>query len=230
MDDTEILNLDRLESKHWWYLIRKKILYDWLLGVPVGSKILDLGSATGGNSKMMMDLGYEVTSLEYSQVGVDIQLKKGIKVIQADARNTGLLSNSFDACICLDVLEHIVEDSLVLNEIYRILKPNGLFLFSVPEDMSLWSNHDDAVNHIRRYDKEDFIQKIESTGFSIHHARSVNVLLKPLLKFKRKFSKGSDLGSVPGLLNWFLLLIAKLDWKVNYASWSGVTIWIAGKK
>lgn len=229
MNDQEILNLELLESTHWWYLIRKKILKKWLLGVPAGSRILDLGSATGGNSKMMKDLGYEVTSLEFSQVGVDIQLKKGINVIQADARKTGLPSNSFDACICLDVLEHIVEDTLVLAEINRILKPDGLFLFSVPEDMSLWSDHDEAVSHVRRYDKENFVRQVESTGLTVDYTRSVNVLLKPILKLKKKFSKGSDLDSVPSFLNKILLFVAELDWKINHASWSGVTIWIMGK-
>jgi SAM-dependent methyltransferase len=186
MNDEEILHLDLLESTHWWYLIRKKILKDWLRDIPKGSKILDLGSASGGNTLVMMSLGYDVTSLEYSQVGVDIQVKKGIPVLQADARKVGLPDNSFDACICLDVLEHIGEDSLVLDEIFRILKPGGLFLFSVPEDMSLWSEHDVAVSHIRRYEKSQFVRQIEAAGLSVAHTRSVNVILKPILKLKRK--------------------------------------------
>lgn len=230
MDDQEILNLELLESSHWWYMIRKKILRDWLLEIPKGSKILDLGSASGGNTHVMMSQGFDVTSLEFSQVGVDIQLKKGIPVIKGDARATGLPSNSFDACVCLDVLEHILEDSLVLKEIHRVLKPGGFFLISVPEDMALWSQHDVAVSHVRRYEKYKFVQQVESTGLLVNNARSVNVLVKPILRIKRKFSHGSDLGQMSPLMNKLLMFVAEIDWKLNKSSWSGVTIWVKGKK
>lgn len=230
MDAHEIRTLDALESKHWWYIIRKQILKEWASQFSVGKNFLDLGSASGGNTQLLISMGFDVTSIEFSQVGVELQQKKGIQVIQGDARATGLPENEFDACICLDVLEHIQEDYLVVNEIFRILKPGGKFLISVPEDMSLWSMHDVAVSHIRRYNRKELNDLLISAGFSISDSRSVNVLIKSLIKFKRRFSKTSDLDSVPDLVNRILLLIAKLDWKVNRSSWSGVTIWISGIK
>ena len=51
-------------------------------------------------------------------------------------------------------------------EIYRVLDFGGKAIISVPEDMKLWSNHDVAVNHVRRYNKIELIQLFTSVGFT----------------------------------------------------------------
>ena len=137
---------------------------------------------------------------------------------------------SFDLVICLDVLEHIVEDYRVADEIYRVLAPDGRFLISVPEDPALWSDHDVSVNHVRRYLKSDLIDVIQASKLSIHQIWSTLFLLRPLILVARKFTKGSNLKKLNVIVNLILLAICKLELVFPKFRGKGVTLWISGQK
>lgn len=79
-----------------------------------------------------MQLGQKVTSVEYLDLGVELQTSKGVQVQQADACNLPLPSNSFDLVVCRDVIEHIAEENEVVSEIFRVLKHQGRFIIWVP--------------------------------------------------------------------------------------------------
>ncbi len=205
MDDSEIQALDSLESSHWWYQNRRRVLYRALRALPKSSSILDLGSASGSNTLFMQKVGFPfVASVEFSNFGCELQRKKGIDVIQADACNLPFESKSYDFVVCMDVIEHIEHDTYALNEICRVLKEEGEALISVPEDMNLWSNHDIAVGHFRRYSKKELISKVQQCGLQPKVVFSSHIALKPLIRFFRKFSKGSDLKPVHPILNFIL--------------------------
>lgn len=230
MDESELRQLDELESTHFWYKARKFQLSRWFATQNLGNQVLDLGSATGGNTLYMESMGFDVTSVEYSQVGVSIQQSKGIPVINADARDLPFLNSSFDVVVCLDVLEHIVEDLLVALEISRVLKPGGRFLISVPEDPNLWSAHDDAVKHVRRYSKNDLLNVVSEAGLCYEDVWSTLIPLRPLIKIVRRFTKGSDLKPVNKVLNFLLYQLCKLEILFPKSNMQGVTLWIHGRK
>ena len=231
MDNQEIINLDNLESSHWWYVARKNTLRVWCMKLSPTSHILDLGSASGGNSLLMQNLGFRVSSLEYSQLGYELQLHKGIDVTKGDARDIPFASSYFDALICLDVLEHIQEDGKVVAEIQRVLKPGGKFLISVPEDQSLWSDHDVAVSHFRRYGKNEINSLIlREPHLVIDLSWSSNYIIKPMVKVFRKFTKGSSLKETSGLENFLLLSIDRLEQLLKLNNVSGMTAWVTGRK
>jgi SAM-dependent methyltransferase len=228
MDSVEIQNLADLESIHWWYLLRSESVAQWANSLPEGSRILDVGSASGGNTLLLTDLGFNLTSLEMSDLGVQLQLKKGIRVVRGDATDLPFESDSFDAVLCLDVLEHIENDVSALNEMYRVTRPGGKFLFSVPEDPRLWSEHDEAVSHVRRYLRSEFEQKISEAGFEISKTRSSLVFLKWPIKIYRLFGKGSSLKKENFLINSILHKIGQFERRVVPSKNSGVTLWSEG--
>ena len=230
MDSVEIQNLADLESVHWWYLLRTESVAKWALSLPAGSRILDVGSASGGNTLLLTDLGFNLTSLEMSDLGVELQLKKGIHVVRGDATELPFESDSFDAVLCLDVLEHIENDISALAEMYRVTRPGGKFLFSVPEDPKLWSEHDEAVRHVRRYLRKEFKQKIAEVGFEISHTRSSVVILKWPIKIYRLFSKGSSLKKENFIINSLLYRIGQFERRVVPSFYPGVTLWSEGSK
>ena len=61
--------------------------------------------------------------------------------------------NFFDMVVAFDLLEHCKDDTLAIKEIHRMLKPDGLFIFTVPAFQSLFSGHDRALRHYRRYNR-----------------------------------------------------------------------------
>jgi SAM-dependent methyltransferase len=230
VDDIEIQQLEELESTHFWYLARKMQLSRWLSRERNSLNVLDLGSATGGNTLHITSMGHQVTSVEYSKIGAQIQRSKGISVIEADARELPFREASFDVVICLDVLEHIVEDGVVANEIHRVLKPGGKFLISVPEDPSLWSEHDLAVNHVRRYTKSLLLEVVENSGLSYQNIWSTLRYLKPIVVYSRRRSKGSSLTRMNPVINFVLYQICKIEIFMPKRAGNGVTLWIDGRK
>lgn len=230
MDDIEIQTLDTLESSHFWYRARKVQLQDWAQNINLRGSLLDLGSATGGNTILMSTMGFEVTSFEYSDIGVEIQLQKGIQVVKGDARKLPFEDEKFDQVICLDVLEHIVEDYEVTSEVFRTLKPGGRALFSVPQDQKLWSAHDIAVNHVRRYSKSQLQELMRHSGFNILETWSSLVILYPILRITRKFSRGSDLVRLNKIVNMFLYSICTIERFLPISKIKGVTLWVEVKK
>jgi SAM-dependent methyltransferase len=230
MNDHEIEALDRLESIHWWYLIRKIILLEWTSQFERSSRVLDLGSASGGNTISVRGQGFDVTSLEYSSFGIAIQKRKGLQPIQGDARKLPFPNSSFEIVYCLDVLEHIVEDEAVLNEIFRILVPGGRVLCSVPEDPNLWSAHDESVDHVRRYSRDELIKKVTVAGFHVLNCFSRNTLLRPMIVFMRRFSTGNDLKKTNQFINFVLLQICRAEHAIKIKKFPGVTIWIEAIK
>jgi ubiquinone/menaquinone biosynthesis C-methylase UbiE len=163
-----------------------------------------------------------------SDLGVELQLKKGIRVVRGDATDLPFESDTFDAVLCLDVLEHIENDVSALKEMYRVTRSGGKFLFSVPEDPKLWSEHDEAVSHVRRYLRSEFDQKISEAGFEISKTRSSLVFLKWPIKIYRVFSKGSSLKKENFLINSILHRIGQFERRVVSSKYSGVTLWSEG--
>ena len=228
MNDDEIRQLDELETSHWWYRNRKTALASWVKTLPVNSKILDAGSASGGNTMLLQSLGFDVSSLEFSDFGCKLQEGKGINVTQGDLCNMPWGDDAFDAVICMDVLEHIEYDKNAILEISRVLRPNGSFLITVPEDERLWSKHDTAVNHYRRYSKAGLNILLNAGDLEARKIWSSNVAIKPIIKILRKRSTGSDLYQLPTLINWSLLAWANLERHTFLRKFSGVTLWVCG--
>lgn len=71
-------------------------------------------------------------------------------------------NNSFDCALGTEVLEHCPEPELVLNEVYRILKPNGILFFTVP---FLWNLHE-VPNDEYRYTPFSLQRHLKNAGFN----------------------------------------------------------------
>jgi ubiquinone/menaquinone biosynthesis C-methylase UbiE len=112
---------------------------------------LDLGCGTGGSFSLLRNFG-TVIGLDVSPLALKFAKEKGMKhLVLGSAENLPFADNCLDLVAALDVLEHLDDDCQALREIWRVLKPNGAFVFTVPAFMSLWSVHDIALAHKRRY-------------------------------------------------------------------------------
>ena len=72
-----------------------------------------------------------------------------------------------DLVCAFDVIEHLEDDRQVFGEVSRVLKDEGVFVFSVPVHADLWTEFDDWVGHVRRYDPSDLLAMLASNQLAI---------------------------------------------------------------
>jgi ubiquinone/menaquinone biosynthesis C-methylase UbiE len=127
-----------------------------------GKKVLEIGAGTLHLSEYLASKGASVTALDMSEElkqshkGLPVTLRDSITCIEADFLKHDFKSKNFDVIIAMEVLEHVEEEKLFLEKVKKLLKDKGIIIISVPAHMSMWSKHDEAVGHLRRYDSEDF--------------------------------------------------------------------------
>src|SRR5436305_1985034 len=87
---------------------------------------------------------------------------------------------AFDLITCLDVIEHTPDDRVTLAELRRVCKPGGWLLVTVPAYQALWSRHDEANHHFRRYNRRMLRAVAQAAGWEVERLTSFNsVLLAP---------------------------------------------------
>lgn len=224
MDPVEIEALATIEDKHWWFAERRSVLERVLRDRRTGGWAADIGAAAGGNVRILERLGWRPLAFEYSQIGADLAASRGLTVARADAHRIPLASGSMGAVTCLDVLEHLEDDVKAASELRRILRPDGVCVVAVPADPSLWSAHDDAVNHLRRYTREGLEQVLTDAGLQVQRLWSWNVIMRPLAAIKRKRSTGSDIAEVPAPLNAALRGVVALERVLPVGGGRGVSL------
>lgn len=219
----QIENMANLEDDHWWFRERRHIIAQAIADLPP-SRALDIGAGAGGNTRVLQSAGWDATALEYSESGVGLARARGLNVVQGDARDIPFPDDHFGLVVAYDVLEHIQEDDQVVAEIARVVRPGGRVLIAVPADMRLWSPHDEAIGHVRRYTRESLVALFDQPSFRIDEVRSWNVLLRPVVAFRRRSISDNDLTPVPRIVNAGLSVVIKAERYLPVAKRSGVSL------
>lgn len=150
----------------FWFRAKEKLIGVLLnkLNCKKKLKILNVGAGTGNDLSVLRKFG-KIYAVDTNKNALDLLPKDLVfEKLVCDACQMPYPDGFFDLVVAFDVLEHIKEDSMAVNEINRVLKPNGFFVFTVPAFNFLYSSHDRALNHFRRYNNA-YIKKL-LTGFS----------------------------------------------------------------
>ena len=116
------------------------------------------------------------TNIEYTTT----DLLSPLADVKADICNLPFEDNSYDIIFCNHVLEHIPDDTKAMQELYRVLKPGGMGIFQIPQDLSRATTFsDDSIvdqkerakifgqyDHVRIYGR-DYFDKLRSIGFKV---------------------------------------------------------------
>jgi SAM-dependent methyltransferase len=228
MDASDIQRLAALEDRHWWFRERRSILARWLRGLArsgvVPGVALDIGAAAGGNTRVLRRHGWRPIALEYSADGARIARERGLTVVRGDATTLPAAAETVDLVTAFDVIEHIGHDDLAAAEIRRVLRPGGTLLVTVPCDMRLWSAHDVASDHFRRYDRDGLIRVITEAGLSVDELWSWNVLLRPVVALTRRRASGNELAQMSPPLNAALRAVVMAERHLPVRSLPGVSL------
>lgn len=173
-----------LQEAHWWFVARRRILATVIrqLALPPQAEILEIGCGTGGNLPMLAGFG-QVRAMEYDHYACDIAAGlSGIPIVIGGLPEpVPFDDNMFDLVCLLDVLEHVEDDGVALARVKRLLKPTGRLLVTVPAYAWLWSAHDDAHQHKRRYTAGMLRVCAGKAGLAVHCLGYFNALLFPLI-------------------------------------------------
>jgi len=208
------------------YMARTKNYNKWVFNMYkqyVGNSVLDIGAGLGTFVDFIKH-GRAITILETSTQAIKKLKKKyrglkNIEVINGDLSSSishlpSLLNKKkINTVICLNTLEHVKNDKLMLANIRRCLRPRGKLILYVPALKALFGTLDINLGHVRRYSKSELKRTLKTCGFKIIKSRYVNFiglfswfLYSRILKRKRVKEKRLLFYD-----KWFIPILSKIE-------------------
>jgi ubiquinone/menaquinone biosynthesis C-methylase UbiE len=212
----------QLENSYWWYVARRRLVVDLLrdeIHGDANARILDVGCGTGSNVQALAGLGSTI-GIDASSDALHFCQKRGIgSVAHSLVEQLPFTDRSFRVVTALDLLEHTDDDLHALREIRRVCQTDGLVLITVPAYGFLWSEHDEALKHRRRYGANELRNKLKLTGFEvIRTSYFISALFFPILALRiwQSIHKDStrpktSLVVLPGWLNSSLIGLLRME-------------------
>ena len=207
MQPAEYARMNEAEASMWWY----RGLHANLLAAvdryvtAANSVILDCGCGTGGFLARLRK-----TFPNATLVGIDVseqacryaREKSPAAILVGSANLLPFRDRSFDALISADVLYHSeVDEQQALAEAFRCLRDGGVMLANLPAFDWLRSYHDVRIHGVRRYTCRRTRQLLQDAGFRVVYSTYWNMVLFPLMVFRRKVlnpcPNKSDVGVFP---------------------------------
>lgn len=224
MDPKEFALQYEIEETHWWFKARRRLVRRHAekirkeLGRPL--RILDVACATAMSFRFLADLG-EIRGLDISTETIHFAKQRGIdRIVRGDAQKMPFRDGAFDLVLALDAFEHFPDDVASMGEAQRVLDRRGALILTVPAFMALWSPHDEAFHHLRRYTRPELRRKISGQSLDIEKISYYSMFLAPPVYVFRKLrqwrSRGKEASSdfsvsIPKPVEWALGVLMALE-------------------
>jgi SAM-dependent methyltransferase len=230
--------LASLEANYFWFRVRNALII-WSIKKygPSITSFMEIGCGTGfvlqGIAKNFPKICLVASDIYPEGIIFATERVRNGEFMQMDARQIPFI-DEFDAIGAFDVIEHIQEDEIVLQQIQGSLKPHGLLLLTVPQHRWLWSKLDENACHIRRYTKQDLYKKLKIAGFQVIRSTSFVTSLLPCIFFSRMLQHDKPALSaamaeiqINPILNRFFEKILRMELKLIQA---GVSFPVGGSR
>ena len=185
-------DLAAVEADSFWFRARNRVV-SWALDTYFrnADSLLEIGCGTGFVLAELREARPQLalTGADAATEGLKVARSRlpGVPLLQLDARRLPF-EGEFDVVAAFDVLEHIAEDEVVLEQMFAATKPGGGLLALVPQHPWLWNEHADA-GHERRYRRAELDAKVRAVGFAVVRSTSFVSLLLPLMAASRRFER-----------------------------------------
>lgn len=206
------------DRRHWYFRGRSAVLsavFERVLPAPP-SRVVELGCGTGNVLQTLGRFG-AVIGIEH-----DDELRAVARANGLDVRS-GTLPDAIplpddcaDAVLLLDVIEHLDDDVAALRTARRLARPHGVVVVTAPAYPWLWSSHDRALGHRRRYTAATLARALGDAGLRATHVGYFNTVLFPAIAAVRIAKRAAgrrthDLGHPPEVVNRMLASLFALE-------------------
>ncbi len=156
-------------------------------------KILDIGCGAGTLALYYTSRGNKVLGIDISNKAI-VSARKSIKILNMKDVEFKIMNfpiqipkEKFDRIICSEVIEHLEDDILALNKVYKLLKPKGKAIITTPSKnaplykLGYAKGFDKRVGHLRRYTIEELMNKSQKVGFKIIETKKTEGIIRNFL-------------------------------------------------
>lgn len=175
-----------VEDVYWWYRGLRALVRELLARYAAPLKppltILDAGCGTGANLELLQTYGHAI-GIDLSEEAIGFCRTRKVpasRTLLASITELPFPNAFFDLAVSFDVICNIPDDASAFREIARVLKPGGRFIVQLPAYSWLWSTHDVAVGHQRRYSRPGLRESLVQAGFQVERLTHTNTLFLPL--------------------------------------------------
>ena len=160
-------SMDALLDDSWWYRTRNRIILQAISQSGHPRAAWDLGCGSGVVAKFLIQNGVPTLGIEPSRQGAVLSSRRGVTSFHASIGELRLPDDSLDLVTMFDVLEHIEKRDATLAEVFRVLKPGGRLVLTVPALSMLCSQFDVDGGHFVRYSRTSLRKELECAGFVV---------------------------------------------------------------
>ncbi|MBA2291672.1 MAG: class I SAM-dependent methyltransferase [Gemmatimonadales bacterium] len=201
MNESEFEAHARVEDRHWWFVGRRRIISALVREAASGTRlpVADIGCGTGGNAAALHALGHDVIGLDPSVVAIGLARERFPTVSFVNTADPGAARAHLaggGVAILADVLEHVQNDHELLRQVIDVIPSGGHVLITVPADPALWSPHDVAFGHHRRYDVATLSALWSGAPVETRLLSHFNARLRPVIAAVRRVRR--DAAPRPG--------------------------------
>jgi len=218
--------LSELQDTHWWNVGARHIYRRLLdLGVVPNKeqlRMLDIGCGPGANLELLGEYG-RITGLDVSaQALMKIAARPAMGLVQASVDALPFAADSFDGVHLLGVIEHLDDDLAALQEAVRVSKHGAAVVLLTSALPILWSHHDEANLHRRRYMRKQLAALFTQAGLRSEVLSYQNFFVFPITLVVRMWQRFTsdgpqfDVGNPPEFINRLLIWLVRLEaWMIG---------------
>ncbi len=218
-----VRKLAELEDDHWWYRERRHLLAKAISGLAPRARPRHR-SGRRWQHRVLRQHGWDAIALEYGADGAEVAHGRGLATLRGDATRLPIADASLDLVVAFGPARAPRGRRRGGGRGASRAQADRTYLVAVPADPRLWSDHDEAVDHVRRYTRQGLLDLLDRGGFEVTDVRSWNGAAAPVVAMRRRTSSGSDLDDVHPLVNFGLRSIITAERYLPVGSLPGVSL------
>ncbi|MBN8551043.1 MAG: class I SAM-dependent methyltransferase [Deltaproteobacteria bacterium] len=183
------------EPTLWWYRTLHRLVEASIRTyAPPHPRILDIPCGSGGLLQYLKNRGFSKTEgIDVSPTALKFCKQRNLDASEGDLRTVGsrFAEDCFDVVICNDGLYFfpLKDQVLIVNQFFKLLKPNGIVCANFPARRIFRGSHDTQVGILRRTESQDLVELFPSEQFQVLRLTSWPFLLSPLILLARAIQR-----------------------------------------